>query len=359
MGLATLILWIVLIAGLCIVGVFAVFGLWRKYKAWVYVIAKDYRNPDKGKTRYYAVIDKDDKSIKYFSNLFTPFMTRKVPLVYDPSSFSDDQKRVKLIRSPTGKPGDDMDVPIGLSLNSQAAALDYAKGVSDSVTYLLPFYDKCKQMDLRVGENVVIEVKRKSKNLEKINGMITEINHLGVGFTYQDGVKNEKPIMKTVMLDYDNLPELKSTMKLEDKQKLKPLGYSNFFTDSWVMQRFGIRKVEDANIITIPGKTAIAQFVNGSNEFVKEGQSFVERHIGAILGMMCMVLFGLATIFVFYGANSFYAGITADIGALASSLGVHVPAAAGSTASAGIGTTTTIPLISNNGSVSPVNIGGT
>lgn len=348
-----LIAWGILIIALCILGFFGVWALWRKFKAYVFIIVRDYRNPDKGSFKYYAVPNKDDKSIKYYNNLFTPWMSRKVPLVYDPAAFADDTKRVRLIRSPTGKPGDDMDVPIGLSLNSQGAARDYARMVSDSVSYMIPFYEKCKKLDIRIGESAIIMAKRRGVT-EKINGTITGASFLGIDFSYQNGLDEKgKPIIKKVLITEDQVDELKLTMTSEDRKKLDPLGYSDFFNEEWVMQKFGIRKVEDANIITIPSKTAIAQFNTGNNEFIKDGQGFFQKNIGAVLGLMCLVLFGVAVLLAFYGGNTFYAGITADVaGYQATHSGPATTILA----------TTTIPqattTIGANGSTSPVNIGG-
>ena len=350
--------WLLVITGFGIGGIFGILGLYRKWKGWVIEVKKDYRNPDKRPQKFYAMVDKPDNSIRYYSSSMNPWQTRKVPL-YDLSAWADSARHITVVRGVTGKPGDDMDVPIGLSLNSQAACNDYAKLMSDSITHILPFYDKCKEIDLRVGEIGAITVKRNGVNT-KLAGTITRIDYRGAVFEYDTGKKDRKdePIMKTIMLDHDNINEFKTMMDKEEKQRLSPLGYSNFFTTMFVMQKMGVRKVEDANVMTIPAKQSIANFINGNNEFVNEGLGLFEKHFFKFFALGFFLILALSVYFVINGNLQWNSGVTAQL------IATHDAVCGGTAPSASSlqGTTTTtinpVTALQNRGNTNPVNVGG-
>ena len=341
MDTTTLAIWILLIIGLCIIGIFVALAVWRKIRAFNLHVMKDYRNPGKAVQKFYVIKDIKTKSLDYYSNLLTPWATRHVPL-YDIGAYADANKVVKVIRSPTGRAGDDMDVPIGVSLNSQAAAGDYAKMLSDAVTNMMQFFDICKKEDFRIGEIVEWEPAQPpapvaSSVMSMVNGAwqrnepavpvqnkftakIIAITYDGITIEYSNpaydvNIAGSKKYLahKVPSADYT---ELAHTMKSKDKLALEPLGYSDFFTERFVMEKFGIRKVEDASVITIPQKTAIASLSSRANEFIMDRAGFLEKHASLLVGLMILLFAGLTAIFVFYGANTFYAGITGDIASL-------------------------------------------
>lgn len=315
-------------------------GLWRKMKAVPIEVMKDYRNPSRKPTSYYGMVDKRDGSIKFFARSIDFSFTRKIP-IFDLNAWKDPKGKVKGVIGVSGRPGDDMFVPYGTALLSQAAANDYAKTVSDSVTNIMSLYEQCKKMDLRVGEQAQIEVK-KGKQTEKLKGTISKINYLGVVFTYMNS-----PMAKTIVLSAEDVGELKPILSQEQKQVLKPLSYSDFFTEEWVMQKMGIRRVENASIMTVAQKQAIANSINNNNEFINDGRGFLEKHFAIVISLVALLFIGVMFMLGFYGANTFYSGVIGDVSALASNLGVHGTAVATSGAT---GSTTTI---------STVNIGGT
>jgi hypothetical protein len=322
MNTIDVIAWLILLGGLLTFGCLGMLGLWRKYKAYVYHV-RDFRSGSDKLKKYYVIADKNDKSLKYYNNLFTPWMTRKVPLVYEPGSFAIDGKHVRLIRSPTGKPGDDMDVPIGTALNSQASAMDFMRKLSDEISVALPIYNTFKTHDYRIGERGTVEFVVRGKNgklgdVKSLDATITGVARDGITVSYELAGKKQARTLRE-----DEIQEFKSSMSRQQKLTLPEFDYSDFFTAEWLMQRFGITRVEDASIITIPSKQAIARFNSGGNEFVKEGAPWLERHSGVVIGVLILFVAGLTAYFVMQGGTAFYQGIAGDVGALAQNLGVH------------------------------------
>lgn len=347
MGLLIDVIYVLLFAVFLSVAIAASFGLWRKHKAYIGHLRIDYRNPSSGGRSYYIVPDTKTKTLDYFTSLLSLKAVKYAPMVYDIASFSDDKKNVNLIRSPTGKKGDNLDVPEGRSLNSQAACANYASLMSNSVTNVMEFYDICKKADFRVGE--MVSWIPKKKNSSETIAKIMRISYDGIAIAYpnpeyQSNIQGNKsvdgiPKLLNKVFDFENYKELKQTMSLIDKKNLDPIGYNNFFTGEWVMVTGGIRKVEDANVITIPTKQAIAQSISNTNEFVLDRSGFLEKHSGLIIGLLILTFTGLTAMFVFYGANSWQTGMTADITAYAAQLGLGHAGA--------IATTTTIAPVPN------------
>ena len=310
---SNLLVWGMLVIGILIVLCIGGFALWRKQKAYRFVVEKDYRNPQAGRKKWYAVPDMGAKAIRLYNNLVTPWPAKNVPL-FDINAFADSDKTVHLVRGVTGRPADDMLVPMGLTLLSQAAAFDYAKDVSNAVGSLMQLYDAVDENHLRIGDTCEYVVDNKT-----ISGKITKVDYTGAVFSYIESFSADgSPNYERYLLGVKELASLTVTTPQENKDLLDVVGYSDFFSTEWVMKTFGIRRVEDANIVTIPQKTAVASLASKANEFVINRSGFLEKHSGLVIGCILIFIVGISVYIILNGANTFYAGITSDVHGLIS-----------------------------------------
>lgn len=266
---------------LCLVVIIVVaIYFWRKKKSVVLTIERDYRNPGASKTVFYAIYNSNFKQYDLFKNIFSFKPVRGLANV-DLKAYTDAFGRVKAVRGVTGKPGDDMIVPVGLALNSQAAANEYAQTMSDGITarfqHVSLVHARVKGVDLD---------KLEKKELAKL----IQITGLGI-----DALKKIQ-----LMKDED-------VKKLSEKEISETL--KTTFTPEWVMQTLGIRTVEDANIITIPQKNAIASIGSRANEFIHDHAGWWEKNAGIFIGIMCMIMLAVSIVILFYGASQYLSQI--------------------------------------------------
>ena len=260
-----------LILGLLVVVIIGAIYFWRKKKAVILSIEKDYRNPQAGWTVFYAIYSKQLKYYELFTNALSFKPVRGLANV-DLKAYTDNFGRVRAVRGVSGKPGDDMIVPVGLALNSQASANEYAQMMSDGISarfqHIGLVYQKIKGIDL--------------DNIEK---------------------KELKTLIQTTGLNLDSLKTIQQ-MKQEDVSKLSDQDMDKFlkasFTPEWVMQKLGIRRVEDANIITVPQKNAIASLNTRANEFIVDHSGWWDKHGGMFIGIMCIMIVSIGIVMIMY-----------------------------------------------------------
>lgn len=245
---------VLLIIGVLVVLTIGIIAYVRKRKAYVLSIEKDYRNPQSGRRTFYALYNSKVKYYELYNNILSWKPERGLANV-DLKAFVDNFGRVRCIRSPTGKPGDDMIVPIGLALNGQAAALDVAQKLSDGVT-----------------------------------GILTK-----AGLAYKK-MQNVKDISS---LSDEELTQLFSPATIDLFKKS--------FTADWVMKTVGVLSVEDASVITIPQKNAIASLNTRANEFILEHASWLESHYQVFIGIVSIIIVAVSMVLIFYGAGNYFA----------------------------------------------------
>ena len=238
---ADLIIILLVVIGIIVMVALGVFAYSRKRKAYNLTLEKDYRNPANPKRNYYAIPDKKVKMIRLYKGLLSFSSVKNIPWM-DLNAFADAKKIVRCVQGVTGSPYDDMFVPMGYSILSQGAAVDYANKVSDGVN-------------------------------EGVNAILREYQEKDPDFKYDKNIVNEKIINK--------------------------------FTKTWVMKSFGVRNVENANIVTLPQKMAVASLSSRANEFITERGGWLDRHSGLVVGLMIMMFVVIGFVILMYGASNY------------------------------------------------------
>jgi hypothetical protein len=257
---------VLLIIGVLIVMTIGIIVFIRKRKAYVLSIEKDYRNPQSGRRTFYALYNSKVKYYELYNHILAWKPERGLANV-DLKAFVDNFGRVRCIRSPTGKPGDDMIVPIGLALNGQAAAADAAQKLSDGATEILT----------------------------------------KAGLAYKK-LQSVKDIAKLTKEELDTLFS-PATVDLFKKS----------FTAEWVMKTMGVPRVEDASVITIPQKNAIASLNTRANEFIIEHASWFESHYQVFIGILSVVIVAVSMVLIFYGASNYFSTLGQSVPGIVSS----------------------------------------
>ena len=272
---------LVLIVIVCIVGiVVAAIYFWRKKSAILLSIEKDYRNPQAPKTIYYAIYNNGIKQYDLYTKLLS-FKPKLGLANVDLKAFADVYGRVRAVRGVTGKPQDNLIVPLGLSLNSQAAANEYAQTISDGIS-------------ARFQRITIVHAKLKDLNLDTMDA------------------KARNELVKSTALSVESLKTIQQ-MQEKDVALLSTEDMDKFlkasFTSEWVMQKMGVRKVEDANIITISQKNAIASIGSRANEFISDHSGWWDKNAGIFIGLMCIIITAVSMSILLYGAGQYLGGI--------------------------------------------------
>lgn len=246
-----------------VVVIFTVIGLiafWRFRKSYTLTIEKDYRNPQASRKKFYAIYNYKKKYYELFTNLLAFSAERAIANV-DLKAYVDSYGKVRCVRSPTGKPGDDMIVPIGLPITGQADAAETADKFSNAI----------------------------------------------IGVFQKAGIAHEK------------LSDLKKLGTLSDEEVRKMFSentikeFKTAFTSDWVLKTVGLKPIQDASIITIPQKNAIASLNTRANEFVIDHSGWWEQHGGLVIGLMTIMFMVVGISIMMYGAQSYLTHLGASV----------------------------------------------
>lgn len=236
-----LVLILLVVIGIAVMVAIGVFAYRRKKKAYKLFINADWRNAQNPKRRYYCIVDRPGKALRLYRGLLSFKPTKNIPLL-DVNAYANSDKEVFCYQSPTGSPHDDMICPMGPSISGQGAAMDYAGKVSEWVT------------------------------------------------------TNTNDIFREYQVKH---PDFKYDKKeLSDK-------INSIFNKVNVMQTLGVRNVENANIVTLPQKMAVASLSSRANEFITERSGWLEKHSGLIVGLMIMMFVVVGFVILMYGASNY------------------------------------------------------
>lgn len=227
--------------GVAVIVSIGIFAYVRKRKAYVIYINADWRNSQQPKRRYYCIVDRPGKALRLYRGLLQFKPTKNIPLL-DVNAYANASKEVFCYQSPTGSPHDDMICPMGPSISGQGAAMDYAGKVAEWVT-------------------------------QGTNDIFREYQVEHPDFNYDKKAWNDKIIGK--------------------------------FTKLGVMTTLGVRNVENANIVTLPQKMAVASLSSRANEFITERGGWLDRHSGVIVGLMIMMFVVVGFVIMMYGASNY------------------------------------------------------
>ncbi len=251
---------IIIVIAVIAVSIIGLIAFWRFRKSYRLTIEKDYRNPQAARKTFYAMYSPKLKYYELFSNILA-FKAERGLANVDLKAFANRKGEVTAIRSPTGKPGDDMIVPIGLPITGQAEAQERADRIS--------------------------------------NGVMKILQEAGIA--------------------YEKLKELNKLGTLTDAEVQKMFSqatiqrFKSAFTSKWLLQEVGLNQIQDAAIITIPQKNAIASLNTRANEFVIDHTGWWEQHGGLIVGITTLIFVAVGVSIMMYGAQSYLTHLGASI----------------------------------------------
>lgn len=236
-----LIFYLLLLVLFIVFGVIGYFMYSRKKKAYVLFINVDWRNSQNPKRRYYCIVDRPGKALRLYKGLLSFKPVKNIPLL-DVNAYANASKEVFCYQSPTGSPHDDMICPMGPSISGQGAAMDYANKVSSWITQ-------------------------------------------GTDEIFRDYQKEHPEFSYDKKMWADNI-----------MARFNKIG---------VMTTLGVRNVENANIVTLPQKMAVASLSSRANEFITERGGWLDRHSGLVVGLMIMMFVVVGFVILMYGASNY------------------------------------------------------
>lgn len=295
MGAAYLIIWIVLMILVSVLMTLVVFAWNRKRKGKLLIIEKDFRNPYRKAQRYLLLYDKKLNGLRLYTNVFKPKSDKVIP-TFERDPFLWDAKTIYAYQGVSGDPDDDNIVPLHKPIVSQAAALEQAREISNSLVNTMKFLDACK--NYRLEQRAVYRMQRGKEMLE-VQGIIRGIGYQGVRFEYQ--FRDEKSgTQETRMIIFDGLDLLRNLQPAmvagpDGKERpdlvdiVPPPSYEDFITPEWVMNNYGVVPVEDVNVMLAKQKDAIASFNSSVNDRIMSHSSWITRNSTTI--MIVMLIF--------------------------------------------------------------------
>lgn len=249
------IIYVILIAMLGVMGIFIGIAANRKSKGFKIVVLRDFRNPNKKKTTFWAMYDsRKDEYIKLYSSIFKPTKSGMLPPA-DLSGYSFDRV-IYAVQGPTGNAYDDNIVFIHLPLIGLPSANEYSISMSEAIQKTIRIREFIEKHNFKIND--VIEYNNSMYTIKDINfnGVVLSFNKIIT--TKDHGVEKQTNQEETILVK--DLDKIETFKLMESPITSYAPTLINYFNTNWVMQNMGIVPIEDVNLMLSVNKNAIASF---------------------------------------------------------------------------------------------------
>lgn len=303
-------IYVFLIAMLAVLGVFIAIAANRKHKGFKIMILRDFRNPNKRNTKYWAMFDsRKDKYIKLYSNIFRP-MKNKVQPPADMSGYSFD-RTLYGFQGVSGHPDDDAIVFIHLPLVGRASANEYSINLSEAIQKTMDFAAQFSQIRFNdASGNPTTPIKIGDViSLDNNQYTIANINFNGIQLEYYKDVQSRNRQGETVTVKekvttmINDLPTIRRfVLMAEPKDAITP-GYAQFFNTDWIMQNMGVIPVEDVNVMLSTQKDYISSFNSQLHARAESKMGIFARYPWLLPMAIMTFVVTISSIMMWYGVS--------------------------------------------------------